>query len=57
MGPGPAPVGELSVGTWWVFDTLFRDAFSEAPAELWWDVVKRQGGDFRIYAHAPPDPP
>jgi putative transcriptional regulator len=54
-GPGQLR-GELSVGAWWVFDALLRDAFSETPTELWWEVVKRQGGDFRIYAQAPADP-
>jgi putative transcriptional regulator len=54
-GPGQLRA-ELSVGAWWVFDALIRDAFSPEPAELWWEVVRRQGGDFRIYAHAPVDP-
>jgi putative transcriptional regulator len=56
-GWGPAQLaGELAVGAWWVFDALVRDAFSAEPGELWWEVVRRQGGDFRMFAQAPLDP-
>jgi putative transcriptional regulator len=56
-GWGPTQLaGELAVGAWWVFDALIRDAFSAEPTELWWEVVRRQGGDFRMFAHAPLDP-
>jgi putative transcriptional regulator len=48
--------GELMVGAWWIFDALKSDVFSSEPDELWWQVVRRQGGDFRMYAFAPLDP-
>lgn len=54
-GPGQLR-SELMVGAWWVFDALKSDVFTPEPAELWWQVVRRQGGDFRMYAFAPLDP-
>lgn len=54
-GPGQLS-GELAVGAWWVFDAEPADTFSEHPEELWWEVVGRQGGEFRMFAHAPTDP-
>jgi putative transcriptional regulator len=54
-GPGQLS-GELAVGAWWVFDAADGDTFSPRPEELWWEVVGRQGGEFRMFAHAPVDP-
>lgn len=54
-GPGQLR-GELAVGAWWVFDSRPEDPFTFQPAELWWTVVRRQGGEFRMFAHAPDDP-
>ncbi len=53
-GPGQLD-GELAVGAWWVFDALPGDPFTARPDELWWDVVGRQGGAYRMYRHAPLD--
>jgi putative transcriptional regulator len=56
-GWGPGQLGgELAAGAWWVFDSIDSDTFTARPEELWWDVVGRQGGDFRMFAHAPVDP-
>ena len=56
-GWGPGQLGgEVAVGAWWVFDAHDDDIFSARPEELWWEVVGRQGGEFRMFAHAPVDP-
>jgi putative transcriptional regulator len=47
---------ELAAGAWWTFDAQKSDVFSPQPKELWWEVVRRQGGDYRMFAFAPDDP-
>ena len=54
-GPGQLD-GEVALGAWWVFDAEPADPFSPDPDELWWEVVGRQGGAYRVYRHAPLDP-
>jgi putative transcriptional regulator len=48
--------GELAAGAWWTFEAHKSDVFSPQPEELWWEVVRRQGGEYRMYAFAPDDP-
>lgn len=40
---------EIDAGLWWVVEAESADAFTQDPATLWYDVVRRQGGDI---AHA-----
>ncbi len=54
-GPGQLR-GELRTGAWWVFDSLPQDWFSGKPDELWSDVLRRQGGRWKMWAAAPLDP-
>ncbi len=48
--------GELRGGAWWVFDSLPEDWFSTSPQDLWSAVLRRQGGHWTMWAHAPDDP-
>ena len=54
-GPGQLE-GELGIGAWWVFDTVPDDLFDRDPTELWYRVLRRQGGPYRVYGFAPDDP-
>ncbi|MBM3684062.1 MAG: hypothetical protein FJW83_05910 [Actinobacteria bacterium] len=54
-GPGQLR-GELEAGAWWVVDADPADVFCRDPAGLWRAVLTRQGGRFRMWAHAPDDP-
>jgi len=53
-GPGQLEA-EIAAGAWWVFEAEPDDPFSTVPGELWWEVVGRQGPEYRIYQQAPPD--
>lgn len=56
-GWGPRQLaGELRTGAWWVFESAPTDWFSTAPQDLWSAVLARQGGAWRMWAHAPEDP-
>jgi putative transcriptional regulator len=48
--------GELEAGAWWVVDADPAVVFCRNPSALWRDVLARQGGRFRVWAHAPDDP-
>jgi putative transcriptional regulator len=54
-GPGQLD-GELERGDWILEPAQYRDAFSEAPGELWADVLSRKGGSYALIARMPPDP-
>ncbi|WP_432542343.1 YqgE/AlgH family protein [Kineococcus sp. SYSU DK002] len=47
--------GEIAEGAWFVLPAEARDAFSDAPQDLWGDVLRRQGGDLALVASFPSD--
>jgi putative transcriptional regulator len=54
-GPGQLE-SELEREDWIVEPALAEDVFSEAPVELWAQVLDRKGGQFRLLARMPADP-
>jgi putative transcriptional regulator len=48
--------GEITGGSWFVFDALPSDAFAPRPDDLWQMVLRRQGGLMAAVAHYPSDP-
>ena len=48
--------GEVEQGAWWVLDGLPGDGFSDAPAQLWRQVLTRQGMPLALAASYPSDP-
>jgi putative transcriptional regulator len=54
-GPGQLE-SELEREDWIVEPALAEDVFSEAPVELWAQVLERKGGQFRLLARMPADP-
>jgi putative transcriptional regulator len=48
--------GEISSGSWFVFDALPADAFAARPDDLWAMVLRRQSGLLAAVAHYPSDP-
>lgn len=53
--PGQAEA-EIASGSWFVFDALPGDAFATRPDDLWYMVLRRQGGLMAAIAHYPADP-
>ena len=47
---------EVEQGGWFVLDALPADAFAPDPAQLWADVLRRQGPPVSFAASYPPDP-
>ena len=47
---------ELAREDWIVEPALPDDAFTEAPEELWRDVLRRKGGIYELVARMPEDP-
>ena len=47
---------EIASGSWFVFDALPGDAFTDRPDDLWPMVLRRQGGMLAAVAHYPADP-
>jgi putative transcriptional regulator len=47
---------ELAREDWIVEEALPDDAFTEAPDELWADVLRRKGGIYELVARMPEDP-
>jgi putative transcriptional regulator len=47
---------ELGEAAWIVEPARPDDVFSERPEELWADVLRRKGGEFRLLATMPEDP-
>ncbi len=48
--------GEIATRKWWVVDATIDDLFTDEPEKLWADVLRRQDGEPRWYAHYPLDP-
>jgi putative transcriptional regulator len=53
-GPGQLE-DEIAAGGWMVFDAQPEDVFTNSPATLWRDVVRRQGGHLKWIAESPDD--
>ena len=47
---------ELDRDDWILEPSLPDDAFTEAPGELWADVLRRKGGIYELVARIPEDP-
>ncbi len=47
---------EITEGSWYVVDAESRDAFTDDPAELWGEVLRRQRGRLALVATYPEDP-
>jgi putative transcriptional regulator len=47
---------ELAREDWILEEALNDDAFTEAPGELWADVLRRKGGIYELVARMPEDP-
>ena len=47
---------ELERDDWIVEPSQPDDAFTEAPGELWADVLRRKGGIYELVARIPEDP-
>lgn len=47
---------EIAEGAWYVVDAEARDAFSDAPGELWRAVLRRQRGELAFLATYPDSP-
>ncbi|HLX21373.1 MAG TPA: YqgE/AlgH family protein [Gaiellaceae bacterium] len=47
---------ELARDDWILEESLPDDAFTEAPGELWADVLRRKGGVYELVARMPEDP-
>jgi len=47
---------ELARDDWIVEDSHPDDAFTDAPGELWADVLRRKGGIYELVARIPEDP-
>ena len=47
---------ELDRDDWIVEESQPDDAFTEAPGELWADVLRRKGGIYELVARMPEDP-
>jgi putative transcriptional regulator len=48
--------GEIEEGAWYVVDSEPRDAFSDEPARLWREVLRRQRGRLAMVSTYPDDP-
>jgi putative transcriptional regulator len=47
---------ELDEGDWILQDACPEDVFSQAPSELWSEVLTRKGGSYALVARMPLDP-
>jgi len=47
---------EIAEGSWFVVDAEPRDAFTDAPGDLWRTVLRRQRGDLAFLSTYPEDP-
>lgn len=47
---------EMGTGSWYVVDMEPRDPFSDAPQELWVQVLRRQRSHLAFVSTFPPDP-
>ncbi len=48
--------GEIANDAWWVVPGFASDVFTDRPESLWTEVLRRNGGDLRWFAHLPSDP-
>jgi putative transcriptional regulator len=48
--------GELEDGSWLVLPARAGDVFHDAPAQLWSDVLRREGGALAVLSLLPDDP-
>ena len=48
--------GEIDEGAWYVVDSEPRDAFTDDPARLWREVLRRQRGRLAMVSTYPDDP-
>ena len=48
--------GEIEEGAWYVVDSEPRDAFTDEPARLWREVLRRQRGRLAMVSTYPDDP-
>jgi putative transcriptional regulator len=48
--------GELEEGSWILETAIPGDVFTDAPEQLWSDVLRRKGGAFSVLAMMPDDP-
>jgi putative transcriptional regulator len=48
--------GELANDAWWVVPGFVSDVFTDRPETLWAEVLRRNGGELRWFAHLPLDP-
>jgi len=48
--------GELEEGSWIVAPAAATDVFTDAPEQLWSDVLRRKGGPYSVLAMMPDDP-
>jgi putative transcriptional regulator len=48
--------GEISEGAWYVVDSEPRDAFTDSPQRLWYEVLRRQRGRLAMVSTYPDDP-
>ncbi|HTV12717.1 MAG TPA: YqgE/AlgH family protein [Acidimicrobiales bacterium] len=54
-GPGQLE-GEIAQAAWYVVDAVDDDVFSEDPAGLWKNVLRRQNGSLALVSAFPSDP-
>jgi putative transcriptional regulator len=47
---------EIGEGAWYVVDAEARDPFSDAPEDLWRQVLRRQRGELALVSTYPEDP-
>jgi putative transcriptional regulator len=47
---------EVDQGDWIAHSVVPDDVFTEAPEELWSNVLTRKGGSYALIARMPPDP-
>lgn len=47
---------EIQSDSWLIADASQIDIFNTPPEEMWTELIKRQGGEYRLWAHAPADP-
>ena len=47
---------EVNQGDWIAHSAVPDDVFTEAPEELWSNVLTRKGGSYALVARMPPDP-
>lgn len=44
---------EVTAGSWIVVEAEPKDVFCSHPSDLWWHVLRRQGGIYQTFPHDP----